>query len=283
MRASAEVNAVGAAWHVESERSAWPRPRRSPHPVLRQCLARDYVGSTEAIGRHRLLLPATTSVGLVFKIRDSPHRPPAFLTGPLDSFCLLEGECAPSYLEVWLAPLGAYQLLGLPLNELQGRTVDLGDVLGPAGARLANRIRDASTWGRRFTILDEALLERAADGPRPSPEVARAWRLLVAAGGRVEIGRIAADVGWSHKHLITRFRSQTGLSPKTAARLVRFQRVVGHLTAGEATRWEQIAADHGYADQAHLARDFRMFAGTTPTGFLCRIRQSVSPPAAGSG
>ena len=65
--------------------------------------------------------------------------------------------------------------------------------------------------------------------PIPSPEVDRAWERLVASAGAAPIARVADEVGWSHKHLIARFKRQVGLRPKTAARLVRFERVLGRL------------------------------------------------------
>jgi methylphosphotriester-DNA--protein-cysteine methyltransferase len=92
----------------------------------------------------------------------------------------------------------------------------------------------------------------------------------VATGGAVPIGRVAKDVGWSHRHLIAKFKQQVGLPPKTAARLVRFDRVWRRLDEGRPLDWGQLAADSGYADQAHLIRDFRQFTGTTPTDFLAR-------------
>lgn len=54
--------------------------------------------------------------------------------------------------------------------------------------------------------------------------MAAAWDRLASTGGRVAIGQLAAEVGWSHKHLIARFRQQVGLSPKIAARLIRLDR-----------------------------------------------------------
>jgi methylphosphotriester-DNA--protein-cysteine methyltransferase len=81
------------------------------------------------------------------------------------------------------------------------------------------------------------------------------------------------------KHLITRFRQQVGLRPKTAARLVRFDEVSRRLDRHRPLDWGQLAADVGYADQAHLIRDFREFTGSTPTGFLA---QTVGSGPAGA-
>lgn len=255
------------------ERARWPRLAAAPHPLLRPLLPRAYAGFTEATAPRHLALPATTSVPLVVKICDSAHRPPAFVMGPHASSWMVEGDCAPSYLEVWLDPLGAYRLLGLPVAELSGQLADLADVVGPAGLRLAEQLRQTPSWRQRFALMDQFLLRRLADGPRPAPEVGWAWRRLIATQGTAPIGRIADEVGWSHKHLIARFRRQAGLRPKTAARLIRLDAVWQHLDRQpKRLDWGQVAASAGYADQAHLIRDFRQFTGSTPTGYQALMR-----------
>ena len=142
------------------------------------------------------------------------------------------------------------------------------------------RLRAEPTWLGRFAVLDRLLLHRLSTGPRPAPEVARAWQLLQAGGGSMPIGRIAAEVGWSHKHLITKVRQQIGLAPKTAARLIRFDRVLQALDRPGRRGWARTAAEAGYADQSHLIRDFRTFTGGTPSQFLARSRSGRSRPRA---
>ena len=88
------------------------------------------------------------------------------------------GRLRPSYLEVRLDPLGAYQLLGLPVNELSGQLTDLADVLGGAARRLAEQLREAPGWRQRFALMDQFLLRRMAAGRAPRP-----GRLGVAAAG----------------------------------------------------------------------------------------------------
>ena len=224
----------------------------------------------------QIVVPATPAVPLILKIRDSENRPPAFVSGPHGSHVVIEGACAPSYLEVWLAPLGAYALLGVPLREISGQTVDLVDVFGADGRRLAETVREAPEWRRRFGLVDEFLLRRTERAPRPAPEVGWAWQQLSRTGGSAPIGRIAVEVGWSHKHLIAKFRQQIGLPPKTVARLIRFSQVLAGVEQ-QPVSWPDLAATAGYSDQAHLVRDFREFTGTTPTDFAARIRSGGKP------
>ena len=169
-----------------------------------------------------------------------------------------------------MAPLGAYRLLGRPIDELGETVVDLQDVFGAPGRRLVELIRDEPTWRGRFAVLDRFLLNAAERGPEPSAEVAWAWRRIVESRGTTAIGPVATEVGWSHKRLITRFARQVGLTPKKAARLVRFEHLLAHVTTDRTTPWPVAAAEAGYADQAHMIRDFHAFTGVTPTEYVAR-------------
>ncbi|MGH2587928.1 MAG: helix-turn-helix domain-containing protein, partial [Dehalococcoidia bacterium] len=150
------------------------------------------------------------------------------------------------------------------------RTVAFEDVFGPDARALLEQLRAAASWEARFSILDRALTARLAEAPAPSTEVARAWCRLQRTNGCLDIGTLAAELGWSRKHLIARFREQIGLPPKTLARILRFNRAVRLLNRNDTMHWTAIAHDCGYYDQAHLIRDFRQFAGTTPGDFLRR-------------
>lgn len=254
-----------------SERARWPGVRGGPHPALASVVARDYAGFTDATEpAGGFVLPATTSVLVVVKVQDSALRPPQFVSGPHGSFAVADGACSPSYLEAWLSPLGAYTLFRTPVDELGGDILDLGDLVGRDGRRLVDTVRGLATWSQRFAALDEFLLQRIESGPAAAPEVRWAWRRLVSTAGAVPIGSVAREAGWSHTHLIRKFRQQVGLTPKTAARLLRFEHIWRRLGDGEPAHWDRIAADGGYADQSHLIRDFREFTGGSPADFLAR-------------
>jgi transcriptional regulator GlxA family with amidase domain len=102
-------------------------------------------------------------------------------------------------------------------------------------------------------------------------QLVTAWSLLEAAHGDVAVQRLAEGVGWSRRHLASCFKEDIGMSPKTAARILRFERVTALLRTGAAASLADAAYDCGYADQAHLNRDFRAFADATPTDYAARV------------
>ncbi|MFJ9790753.1 helix-turn-helix domain-containing protein [Streptomyces globosus] len=176
-------------------------------------------------------------------------------------------------IRVSLTPLGARAVYGVPAAELAHRLVPLDELLGPLAAELVDRLRSATTWAARFTALDELLLRAVGRGAcgdpvrRVRPEVAEAWRRLVAARGCVQVGAVAAELGWSRRYLTDRFRGEVGLSPKTFARVLRFEHAHELAAARDPLPWGDVATASGYADQAHLVRDWREFTGSSPTAW----------------
>jgi AraC-like DNA-binding protein len=76
---------------------------------------------------------------------------------------------------------------------------------------------------------------------------------------------VAAEVGWSRRHLGARFREAVGLPPKALGRLIRVEHAAQRVRAGDPLA--DIAYEVGYADQSHFTRDFRELVGCTPTQF----------------
>jgi AraC-like DNA-binding protein len=251
------------------QRKEQMRVEREPSPCvlmpvdarLRSWVAGDYGGFGEASLPHgEVVFPATLVTTLAVKVRDSPF-PPVLAIAPNGTYTRIQGPWTPA-VGVYLAPLGAYKLLGPAVAEIGGSIAGVEDIVGADARRLSEQVQTARTWEERGRLLDEFLLDRAMRGRQPSPEVCHAWQLLVRSGGRATISGIARQVGWSHKHLITRFKQQVGVAPHMAARLVRLSTVWQHLDDEQS--WVRIAAESGYADQAHLIREFRRFTGTTP-------------------
>jgi AraC-like DNA-binding protein len=88
-----------------------------------------------------------------------------------------------------------------------------------------------------------------------------------------------AETGWSGRHLAGRFRAEIGLTPKTAARVIRFSRarnlLITRVTADREHSLADLAACCGYFDQAHLAREFRSLAGCPPSQWIAEEFRNV--------
>ncbi len=162
-----------------------------------------------------------------------------------------------------LTPLGARRFFGLPMRDLTDRMVTLDAVGDPALEALRQRLGNERNWSRRFAVAEAFLLSRLTTDAGPTP-VAWAYRRILATGGALRVEQLSSDIGWSRKHLAARFHAEVGLPPKAIARIVRFGRARAMADAGEGTGWADIAAACGYADQAHLVREFRALAGVAP-------------------
>ncbi|MET8936195.1 helix-turn-helix domain-containing protein [Streptomyces rubiginosohelvolus] len=165
-------------------------------------------------------------------------------------------------LQIRLSPPLAVAVLGAAA-DLSGTVVSLEDIWGRDAERTEGRLRAAGTWDERFAIATDALGRRLDARRSPDPEVAAVWELILTGRGRVGVDSLANEVGWSRKRLWSRFRSQIGLAPKRAARLVRFDHAAHLLAAGRPAA--EVAAVSGYADQAHLHREVKAFTGAMPT------------------
>ncbi|MDT0541396.1 helix-turn-helix domain-containing protein [Streptomyces lonegramiae] len=164
--------------------------------------------------------------------------------------------------QVRLSPVIARAVLGVSPADLDGAVVSLGDLWGQEASRIREQLGDVASWQDRFALADALLARRHEAGPPVDPEVAWAWHRIVVSRGLARVDGLAAEVEWSRKRLWSRFRSQLGLPPKRAVKLVRFDHAAHRLVAGEGAA--RVAADAGYADQSHLHRDVRAFTGATP-------------------
>jgi AraC-like DNA-binding protein len=204
-----------------------------------------------------------------------PTKPPGSFTAAVgglhDSPARIAQGDSQTGVQLRLTWRGARALLGVQAGALAGDTVDLGHLLGGHAFTLLARLSDAGGWAERFAVLDAeltALLSRGHGERGVLPEVGYAWDRLAESGGNLRIEELAREVGWSRRHLAGRFRTETGLAPKAAARVIRFEGACDRLLAPDRPALARVAAETGYVDQAHLSRDFRDLAGIPATAWL---------------
>lgn len=200
------------------------------------------------------------------------HRAPAFVHH--------NGRQIGIQLEV--APRGAMALFGVSAAALANDVVQLDQVISSRTPELVERLSTAQSWPARWVVLDETLLGWLRDDYAPRSEVESMWSLLDESHGCRSIDQIAVDLGWSRRHLSKHFTSTFGLTPKTMARVMRFERAQRLLRLPTRPSLASVAHACGYADQAHMTRDWREFAGSPPTEWMTDetipiLQDSVSP------
>jgi len=161
---------------------------------------------------------------------------------------------------------GAWSFLQIPMFEFTGQVVELDDVFGRETNELRDHLGEQATDDARFDVLEDWLRMRLRTSPTRA--VSYALRAIQNGADATRIGRMADEIGISHKHLLREFDRCVGLAPKTFARLCAFQRVIQSVAHRSQVEWAETALQCGYYDQAHLIREFRAFSGLTPGTYL---------------
>jgi AraC-like DNA-binding protein len=157
--------------------------------------------------------------------------------------------------------------LGRPLRAMAGRYGSFEHLGINGGEELLERLRASSSFEVRVDILDGWLLSRFAE-LQPDPEqVCETSRLAQALLRGVPPPALSEMMGWSQRQLQRICRHRFGASAANLHRFHRFEILQSRLASGPPDL-ARLAAELGFADQAHMAREFRSFAGTTISAFL---------------
>ncbi|OLF19583.1 helix-turn-helix domain-containing protein [Actinophytocola xanthii] len=152
--------------------------------------------------------------------------------------------------------------LGVPADALRDERVELDALWAPSRVdRLADELAATASTERAQDVLSAAVLDGARG--RSDPAVPAVLQ-LARSGARV--GEMADSVGLTERQLHRRCLASFGYGPKVLQRVLRFDAAVRLARAG--TGLADVAYRAGYADQAHLAREVRAFAGVPLTVLL---------------
>ncbi|MCU0566824.1 MAG: AraC family transcriptional regulator [Oculatellaceae cyanobacterium Prado106] len=255
--------------------AVWEYPPGRPSDNL-QSLACSYGGYREKVGRSvRRLEVSRDRVMVILGVGDrfqinalepkaSSIACQAFVVGLGEAPLLVEHDGFQHCIEIELLPGAAHQLFRGASAELAQGVVDLGQVWGETNL-LLEQLSQMASWQQGFSLVDQFLLEKfAQSNQKVRSEIQWAWNQLDYSGGCIPIQQLAKTLGWSDRHFTNQFHEQIGITPKTAARRIRFTRSHQLLT-GSNLALSEIAAACGYSDQSHFTREFHSFAGCSPT------------------
>jgi AraC-like DNA-binding protein len=206
---------------------------------------------------------ASARVGL-----DPQPVPTAFVVGmtTVPLFCRFSREA--EIVGIRFRPGYAAPLLHGALPEITDAQAAVNALDGPLFSRLADAMLAAPDCPAAFASAAAILLcgQKASDAA-----VVHAAGLIEKAAGNLPIAAAAGVVGLSLRQFERRFTNSVGLTPKTFARITRFQaalRLLRRAAQGPPPDLGELSLDAGYADQSHLCKDFSRFAAMPPAFYL---------------
>lgn len=158
-------------------------------------------------------------------------------------------------------PGGAYPFLGTELSALRDTAVVLANLWPSYELPALDESLDRTSM---LNSILTALLDRLRRGVRQHPAVVAATAALAKTGGRISIPDVSRQVGLSERQLERLMSVQVGLAPKALARIMRVQRARHMLSHGAPDSLAELAHEFGFADQAHLTREFTSLLGMPP-------------------
>ena len=166
----------------------------------------------------------------------------------------------------WPGGLGAF--ISGSAAALTDRVVPLGQALGTDEAVLLRQVTAEPDEAARVGLL-AAALEQAVDPERRDPAASVAGVARLAESDRTvqRLGDLCERSGLGPRTLQRMFLQYAGVSPTWVIRRYRLLEAAETVREGRPVSWAEIAAALGYADQAHLTRDFRAAIGQTPAAY----------------
>jgi AraC-like DNA-binding protein len=174
-------------------------------------------------------------------------------------------------LGVRFRPGGFHPFYRNSIDNLNDRVVPARQILGLAADEACAAVLSADASDADMVAAAEGLLRGL--GPVPDPAAAQAADLvsrITADSALRRVTALAEACGMPERRLQRLFAEYVGVSPKWVMRRARLLEAARRADAGDGVDWAALAADLGYADQAHLTRDFTATLGVPPARYAAR-------------
>ena len=260
---------------MDNEPAFW---RREPPRSLRGLVSGIYAYDEGGVAMRETVEPAGLDVPLIinfgtrFEIAlgrapTSRDRIGSFGAGLFAGPVVMNSDGGAQCIQVNFTSLGGRLFYGMPLRELAERMVSLDDLADAGIAELTDRLGELNSWEARLLLTERFVADRLARAVALSPELRWTIGQIETRKGNLRMDWLCGELGWSRRRLAEQMRQEFGLTPKAIARIARFGAAEAMALASERPDWADIAAACGFADQAHLAREFSDLAGRSPTLF----------------
>ncbi|MEM7111366.1 MAG: helix-turn-helix domain-containing protein [Chloroflexota bacterium] len=204
---------------------------------------------------------------MVLKV--SPSRVETVLSGVMTQQKRYPHVADAHYFGIRFAPTVGATFAGFRLRELLNESVTLERFGRTQLGSFAEQLVETAVWSEQVALLETAVQQSPfATQHFANPDVLQALDLIEQTQGQATVKQISTEVGVSRRQLERLFLKDVGASPKTFSKIIRFQHVLQLLATDDTLPLAQIALQCGFADQAHLANEFRQTIGVPISSYL---------------
>ncbi|HZR48620.1 MAG TPA: AraC family transcriptional regulator [Streptosporangiaceae bacterium] len=164
-------------------------------------------------------------------------------------------------------PGGFRPFWGGPVFELTDRVVPASALFGPSAVVACERVMAADGDAEMIACATELLAARLPAVDPVADQAAKLVELITEDSGLRRVDQLASVSGLTVRGLQRLFAEYVGVSPKWVMRRARLHEAALRADSGDRVDWGELAAELGYADQAHLTRDFTATLGVSPTRY----------------
>ncbi len=253
--------------------------KHDPHPFLQSSIDKLWtLKSDDAVSQFSARSYPDGCVTIIFNfgdpisltIDDQPMRQSpetAYLYGNVTRYFQFELQGTIDLISINFKPGKVFPLLNIPLNEFTNLGWDCRNFSAEIGDELFSKLGELSSANARIQLLEDWLLGKYSSKLLHDPVTTFVTKQISLTHGNLNIESLADKSGISLRQLERKFQQQVGISPKSLGNILRFRRIQDLLKSPGKQSLLHIAYDHGYFDHAHLTRDFKKFAGVTPSYF----------------
>lgn len=162
----------------------------------------------------------------------------------------------------------ALPFINCPMDVLGNTVVDAEQVMGNQILVWREQIRNIQDPYEKLLFLEKCLMRFYQSKLSTNPFVDYMVQNLSEAPNQVRLAQMIQKVGYSHKHMVSLFKTHVGCTPKELLNILRFQKAIKQLELNKEVSWAQVADDCGFYDQSHFIANFKVFSGYTPTVYM---------------
>jgi AraC-like DNA-binding protein len=198
--------------------------------------------------------------------------PKNFVIGPFKKELMLYSDGFTGFVAVRFKAWGVYPFSIKPITALVNNILPAEDVFGDEIKSISNRIGKKER-DEKVKLLQEYFQTAFSGQSKNRPSSIPIASKIITKKGIVKISDLTKQFAISHRQLQRIFKTETGLSPKIFARIVRFNHARQLIAANPDISLSQLTYQTGYSDQAHFSKNFREMFDISPADFKRQMKE----------